>query len=128
MRARSVRPTLPVVDLRRARAFYEEKLGFEPVFSSDQDVYYRIGDCTGIYLYVRKATKAEHTEAAFHVDDVEREVNELRGKGVVFEEYDTPEMGIKTSNGIAMMDGFKAAWFKDTEGNILEIDDYSEAA
>ncbi len=50
---------------------------------------------------------------------MEVEVNALRGKGVAFEEYDMPE--IKTQNGIATQDSFKAAWFKDSEGNILCI-------
>jgi hypothetical protein len=53
------------------------------------------------------------------VSDTEEEVNALRGKGVVFEEYDMPE--IKTQNGIATHGPHKAAWFKDSEGNILCI-------
>jgi hypothetical protein len=46
-------------------------------------------------------------------------VAELRSRGIVFEEYDLP--GLKTINGIADMDGERAAWFKDSEGNILSI-------
>jgi hypothetical protein len=55
------------------------------------------------------------------VDNIEAEMSELGAKGVVFEEYDMPQMHIKTVNGLATMDGAKMAWFKDTEGNILSI-------
>jgi hypothetical protein len=75
-----------------------------------------------MYLYQRAATKADHTVATFMVDDIEKEVMELRGKGVKFEEYNIPSMKIKTVNGIATYgDMMKAAWFKDTEGNILSL-------
>lgn len=72
-----------------------------------------------LYIYKRGATKADHTVAGFIVEDVEKEVKELKEKGVVFEEYDTPET--KTVNSIASKDGGKSAWFKDTEGNIIAI-------
>ena len=84
-------------------------------------ILFGAGCGTAIYLYQRAATKADHTEASFKVDYVETEVKELMAKGVKFEEIDIPDMGIKTVNGIATMDGFKGAWFKDTEGNILAL-------
>lgn len=59
------------------------------------------------------------TAAGWEVEDIEKEVAELRSHGVVFEEYDLP--GIKTVNGIAVIGNEKAAWFKDSEGNILNI-------
>jgi len=52
-------------------------------------------------------------------DNLEAEVDDLRGRGVVFEEYDLP--GLKTENGIATSTAGKAAWFTDTEGNILNL-------
>jgi hypothetical protein len=79
------------------------------------------GKGSRLYLYQRGATKADQTVANFTVGDVEAEVKALKAKGVKFEEYNMPEMGLKTVNGIATMDGFKTAWFKDTEGNILGI-------
>lgn len=63
-------------------------------------------------------TKAEHT-LTFEVDDIDREVAELESRGVRFEDYDMP--GLKTERHIARMDGERAAWFEDTEGNILCI-------
>jgi len=116
-----IMPDLPVVDLQRARAFYEETLGFEPSMAHEWGVFYKVGDNAGLFLYQRAATKADHTEVSFKVDDLEKEMAEMREKGVVFEEYDLPEMGIKTVNGVASYDGEKEAWFKDTEGNILSI-------
>ena len=118
----SVIPTLPAVDLKRARKFYEEKLGLKVVKEDPSPaITLEAGNGTSLYIYQRGATKADHTVAEFDVDDVEAEVKALKAKGVKFEEYDIPSMGIKTVNSIAVMDGHKGAWFKDTEGNILAI-------
>ncbi len=116
--------TLPAVDISRARGFYEKKLGLKPIMSDMtgtgyQDVMYEAGNGTNIYLYQRSATKADHTVVSFMVDDLEKEMKELMSKGVIFEEYDMP--GLKTVKGIATMGKVKSAWFKDTEGNILQI-------
>jgi hypothetical protein len=53
------------------------------------------------------------------VDDIEAEVAGLRARGVVFEEYNLP--GLKTVDGIANTNAGRAAWFKDSEGNILGL-------
>jgi catechol 2,3-dioxygenase-like lactoylglutathione lyase family enzyme len=117
-----VYPSIPVVDLKRARKFYEEKLGLKVIGEDPAPgITLQAGKGTRLYLYQRGATKADHTLANFIVKDVEAEVKQLKAKGVKFEEYDIPSMRIKTVNGIAAMDGFKGAWFKDTEGNILGI-------
>jgi catechol 2,3-dioxygenase-like lactoylglutathione lyase family enzyme len=115
---------LPVVDLNRARKFYEEKLGFKPVMLSVAgpqypDVVYEAKGGAQIYLYQRGATKADHTVLSFMVGNIEQEVKELKDKGVVFEEYDMP--GIKMVDSVATYGNVRSAWFKDTEGNILEI-------
>ncbi len=47
--------------------------------------------------------------------------DEVRARGVVFEDYDIPEIGLKTVNGIVELSGGKAAWFKDSEGNIISL-------
>lgn len=117
-----VSATLPVVDIKRAREFYEKKLGLKVVMEDPSPgIMLQAGGNTMIYIYQRGATKADHTVAGFAVENVEAEVKELRAKGIKFEEYNIPSMGLKTVNGIATMDGTKAAWFKDTEGNILSI-------
>lgn len=116
-----VATALPVADLDRAASFYEEKLGLKRQSEFEGGVSFEAGEGTGLFLYQRGPTKADHTVAGFRVDDVEKEVGELRAKGVEFEEYDIPEMGIKTENGIATMGDIKSAWFKDLDGNILAI-------
>lgn len=117
-----VRPTLPVIDLNRAKKFYEEKLGLKVVGEDPSPgVTLQAGGGTQLYIYQRAATKADHTAASFSVKDVEAEVKELKAKGVVFEEVSIPSMGVKTVDGVATFGELKAAWFKDTEGNILGI-------
>jgi catechol 2,3-dioxygenase-like lactoylglutathione lyase family enzyme len=114
-----VAPTLPAVDLARARKFYEGVLGLRVSRATKDTVWYDSGNGTNLLLYERGATKADHTAAGFLVDNVEKTVSDLRKRGVVFEEYDLP--GMKTVDGVATVDDQKAAWFKDTEGNILAV-------
>jgi predicted enzyme related to lactoylglutathione lyase len=111
---------LPAKDVARARSFYEGKLGFEPKVEEEGGVAYEFGEHTGCFLYpTPNAGTSKASQAFWKVDDIEREVAELKARGVKFEEYDTPE--IKTEGGIATAGGAKAAWFKDTEGNILAL-------
>ena len=118
-----IRPTIPVVDLNRAKRFYDTTLGLKPVPDNNDTTsgiaIFECGDGTLVELYQRGPSKADHTVATFEVSNIEEEVNLLSGKGVNFEEYDMPE--IKTQNGIATQGSVKAAWFKDSEGNILCI-------
>ena len=115
-----VQPTLPVVDLARARRFYEETLGLKFLEEDPSPgIMFEAGAGSRLYIYQRAATKADHTAAAFQVDNVEAEVKVLKAKGVKFEDIDMP--GIKTVNGVAEFGSIKSAWFKDTEGNILGI-------
>ena len=116
----TVAPTLPAVDLKRARRFYEQTLGLKVVKEDPSPgIMVQCGKGTMLYIYQRGATKADHTVASFAVDNIDDEVNELRKKGIKFEEYNMP--GLKTEHGIATVGGMKGAWFKDTEGNILSV-------
>ena len=116
---------VPAVDLERAKKFYGDTLGLKEVAVPMPGIaMFEAGEGTGISIYEREATKADHTVAGFHVDDLEETVKELRGRGVTFEEYDYPDF--KTVDGIATMGPTKAAWFKDTEGNILCVDQATE--
>ena len=111
---------LPAKDVARARRFYEEKLGFKPRSELGGGVTYEFADRTACFLYpTPNAGTSRASQAFWQVKDVEREVAELRARGVQFEEYDQP--GMKTVNGIADAGGARAAWFKDTEGNILAL-------
>jgi catechol 2,3-dioxygenase-like lactoylglutathione lyase family enzyme len=112
---------LPVVDLHRARTFYENKLGLAPEGERpDGKFVYRLGNGALLALFPRQeATRAEHTAVSFEVGDIAKAVKELSAKGVVFEDYDLP--GLKTENHVCVLGAEKAAWFKDTEGNFLCI-------
>ena len=111
---------IPARDIARARKFYEEKLGLKAKDEYAGGVIYEFGGGTGCFLYpTPNAGTSKASQAFWQVDDVEREVAELKGRGVVFEEYDTPEMNMH--NSIAAAGGAKTAWFKDSEGNILAV-------
>jgi predicted enzyme related to lactoylglutathione lyase len=116
-----VTATLPATDIKRAKQFYTEKLGLKVEMEDPSPaVMFKAGKNTMLYVYQRgSATKAEHTAAAFRVDNIEKVMQELKAKGLMFEEYDMP--GLKTVNGIFTMGKVKGAWFKDTEGNILGL-------
>jgi len=116
-----VSPTLPASDIERAKAWYRDKLGFSPEEElPDGSAYYKSGS-TRFFLYPTQfAGTAQNTAVGWDVDDLDKVVDELRSRGVVFEEYDFP--GLKTENGIAVLEGVeRAAWFKDSEGNILSV-------
>ena len=116
----AIAAVLPAKDVGRAKAFYRDKLGLEPLENADDNLMYECGNGTRFLLYqTDNAGTAKNTQMGWVTDDVERDVQELRSRGVVFEEYDFP--GVKTENGIATSDAGKAAWFLDTEGNILSL-------
>lgn len=112
---------LPAKDIARARDFYKDVLGLEPSDSMDEEnLVYQCGNGTTFLLYkTDNAGTAKNTQMGWGTDNIEGEVEELRGRGVVFEEYDFP--GLKTANGIASTPVGKAAWFTDSEGNILNL-------
>lgn len=110
-------PTLPVTDFARARAFYKDKLGLTPR-EPDGD-FFECGKGTGFLISSMGSKPGGHTQMAFQVDDLAAVVKQLKAKGVVFEEYDYPDL--KTVDSIAERPDFKAAWFKDSEGNMIGI-------
>ena len=118
---------LPARDLSRARRFYSEKLGLEPVEERPGGLRYRCGSSFFALFESAGAASGSHTQMGWEVADIETTVASLRARGVVFEEYDLP--GLKTVNGIAEIAGNypskgageKGAWFKDSEGNLLGL-------
>jgi catechol 2,3-dioxygenase-like lactoylglutathione lyase family enzyme len=119
---------LPAQNLERARKFYAEKLGLEPVEERQGGLLYRCGSVEFALFQSAGGPPGGHTQMAFDVEDIEETVQHLRERGVVFEEYDLP--GLATVNGIAEVEGNypskggkgeRAAWFRDSEGNMLGI-------
>ena len=116
-----INAVLPAKDIARARGFYRDVLGLEPADAMDEEnLLYRCGKGTAFLLYkTDNAGTAKNTQMGWGTDDIDAEVQDLRGRGVVFEEYDFP--GLKTENGIAFTPVGRAAWFLDSEGNILNL-------
>lgn len=118
---------LPAKDLERARAFYSERLGLDPVEQRESGLRYVCASGEFAIFLSAGAQSGTHTQMGWEVEDIEITVRELRARGVMFEDYDLP--GLKTGNGIADIAGNypskgvgeKGAWFRDSEGNLLGI-------
>jgi catechol-2,3-dioxygenase len=108
------------VDLGRARRWYEEKLGIVPEHEDPGGAWYRFGGETWLYLYATpSAGTAKNTIAGWEVKDIGSVMEALRGRGVVFEQYDLGD--VRMVDGLADFGVAKAAWFKDSEGNTYEL-------
>jgi predicted enzyme related to lactoylglutathione lyase len=111
---------IPASDLARAKRFYEQKLGLVPKEEKAGGILYEFAGQTACFMYATpNAGSSRANQAFWQVEDVEREVAELRRRGVEFEEYDLP--GMKSENGIVTAGGARVAWFRDSEGNILAL-------
>ena len=118
-----VTANIPCADISRARQFYAETLGMTPSNDYGAFLEYTTAGGTSFGLYeTQYAGMAGHTIAQWHVTNIEDEVRDLKAKGVEFEVYDDMP-GVEWNDQIASMGEFgKAAWFKDSEGNILCLD------
>ena len=115
-----VQANIPAADLERAKSWYAEKLGFQPTAESPGGLTYEVGDGSGFFLYPSAgAGLATHTLMGFQTGAIEDHVRDLKAAGVVFEDYDMP--GMKTEGSIASMGGARAAWFRDSENNIIGL-------
>jgi catechol 2,3-dioxygenase-like lactoylglutathione lyase family enzyme len=115
-----VHTTFPASDLARARAFYEGTLGFTPTDVNPGAVRYYAADGTSFVVFASSGqASGTHTQGGFSVEDLAAEVGDLKRRGVVFETYDFP--GFDPSTSIAQTPAGQAAWFKDTEGNLLGL-------
>jgi catechol 2,3-dioxygenase-like lactoylglutathione lyase family enzyme len=119
---------LPAQDLDRARRFYADKLGLEPVDERPGGLLYRCGGTDFVVFRSTGVSPGTFTQMGWEVDDVEAAVAQLRRRGVEFEEVDVP--GFRTRDGIAEIEGNypskgargeRGAWFRDSEGNLLGI-------
>jgi predicted enzyme related to lactoylglutathione lyase len=118
----SYQTSLPCSDLGRAKKFYAGKLGLTPAGERPAGAIYEGGDGSRFILFPSVGSASgSHSQMGFMVADIEGEVRDLKqqGRGVRFEEYDFP--GFDKSTSIADMGGVRAAWFKDSEGNLVGI-------
>lgn len=119
---RKMYATIPAADFTRAQKWYADKLGLVPRAIEPMGAIYDGGGGTAFLLYeTPNAGRAPNTLMTFSSTDVPGDVAALRKRGVVFEEYDFP--GLKTENGVAQIGARQAAWFKDSEGNVLALGD-----
>ena len=120
LKIKRVGAAIPAQDIKRARQFYEQKLGLKPSQEQPDGVVYMVGETGFMVFQSMGKASGDHTQMAIDVDDVEEAVGELKRAGIKLEEYDLPNF--KTRNGIVdMPDGNKGAWFKDTEGNLISV-------
>ncbi len=111
---------LPAFDLDRARTWWKEKAGMTPGVEDPGGLWYACANGTWVVVTRSQfAGTARNTAISFKVDDVTATMAEMRARGVQFEDYDLPEF--KTIDGLFEYRGYRAAWFKDSEGNVVEI-------
>lgn len=116
---RSVAMMMPVTDVDRSRTFYSESLGLECTGTNDEGsaIYALEGGSTLVLLPRPDSTPSESTALSFEVDDIHAEISDLKGRGVVFEDYDLPDFS--TVDHVCVLGAEMAAWFKDPDGNVL---------
>ena len=111
---------IPARDMARAREFYEGRVGLKPKEEVNGGVVYEFAQGTACFLYpTPNAGTSQASQAFWSVDDVDALIVALKKRGVVFEDYDMP--GEKSPAGAISAGGAKAAWFKDSEGNIMAL-------
>jgi catechol 2,3-dioxygenase-like lactoylglutathione lyase family enzyme len=120
MNFRSSYAKLPAQDVERARAFYRDVLGFEPARDHQSHLFYACGGSSFLVFPSSGAPSGTHDQLGFVVDDVEEVAGELRSRGVELETYDAPP-GCSFRDGIMDYGAVKAAWVKDSEGNLISF-------
>lgn len=109
---------LPASDFARARRFYVETLGFQPTWEGPGLARFECaGESSFIVFASSGKASGDHDQCGWVVDDIEAEVADLRRRGVTFEEF----AGATFVNGIRDDPAGRAAWFRDPEGNLLNI-------
>ena len=116
---------VPVNDLDRAVSFYQNKLGLKVMPMTSWLAIVVANDGSVLALARRPTPPTDQDIANFTVADIKGTIKDLKSKGVVFENYDLPHL--KTVDHVASQDGFSAAWFKDSEGNLLQLNQSPKA-
>jgi len=110
---------IPTTDLARDKAFYTDTMGFKVIEDQPEGVQFESGGIRFDIYPTRVGAGSGATVAGWLVDNLDAEMEDLRQRGVTFEEYDFPDF--KTVNGVADIEGFRGCWFKDSEGNVLAV-------
>jgi predicted enzyme related to lactoylglutathione lyase len=119
-----IHANIPASDLKRARDFYTRCLGLSPTAEDESSLTFPTPGGSWFQVYeTSSAGTGKHTVAQWDVEDIAAEVRELKAQGVRFEEYDLP--GVEWQDGVASVPGGKVAWFTDSEGNVMCLDQRS---
>jgi catechol 2,3-dioxygenase-like lactoylglutathione lyase family enzyme len=118
---------LPTQDLERARRFYSDKLGLDPIEEREGGLLYRVGDSHFVLFASTGASRGEFTQMGIDVEDIEATVADLRARGVEFEDVEMP--GFDSQDGIVTVPGNypskgtseRGTWLRDSEGNLLGL-------
>ena len=116
---------LPAQDVERARAFYAEKLGLEPERDLDGHMFYAVGGSQFLVFPSSGAPSGTHDQLGLMVDDIEQVIDALEARGVAFESYDPPP-GATLRGPITDYGDLRAAWFRDSEGNVISLAEFGE--
>ncbi|WP_353827378.1 VOC family protein [Agromyces sp. SYSU T0242] len=117
--------TLPASDLARARTFWHDAFGVEPMDSREGADFYVMAGTVVLVYETEFAGTAKNTALSLMTEHLDRDMTELRTHGVTFHDYDLP--GLRTVDGVADLDEMRTAWFTDTEGNIIAINEPTSA-
>ena len=119
---------LPVVDVSRATGFYRDRLGLKDRGEDPTGNHVLLtGTGTQIALMpAEEGAQSAHTVLSFEIENISEQIKDLEGRGVTFLDYDLPDL--KTTDHVAVMGAEKAAWFADTEGNILCLHENTDAS
>jgi catechol 2,3-dioxygenase-like lactoylglutathione lyase family enzyme/transposase-like protein len=115
------RASLPASDIDRASAWYRDVLGLEPVDTDPMgNLWYEAGGSSFLLYPSEFAGTNKATAVTLKPEDFDAAIGYLRGKGVAFQEFDYGEMA--TVDGVLTApNGDRAAWFSDSEGNIIAV-------
>jgi catechol 2,3-dioxygenase-like lactoylglutathione lyase family enzyme len=118
---------IPVSDLARVRSFYLDTLGFKALEERENELLLQCANGTSFLVFVSQGRPSgTHTQLSFLCDDIDAEVQDLRTRGIVLEDVDMP--GIEGRDGIYELDGERAAWFRDPEGNLFGVGQMTAAS
>lgn len=111
---------LPASDISRARAFWQDTFGLDPVDETEPEaLMYEINGTRVLVYETQFAGTAQNTAMAIDTADFDGDFEALKSKGVQFNDYDFP--GLKTVDGVAELNGRRGSWFNDSEGNIIGL-------
>lgn len=110
---------LPASDIDRAVGFYAERLGLKPASEAPGHFFYRCGSAMFLLFRSQGTAAGTHDQMGWFVSDIEEAVRKLKARGVSFETFDMPG---NAWNGEIADNGFRrSAWFRDSEGNLLNL-------